>query len=77
MMGLGMGFGVFGIFLMLLFWGALIYLAVWLVKELFPGSSQSFGQHSERTKNAGEVLDERYARGEIDREQYLQMKRDI
>ncbi|MFU8773467.1 MAG: SHOCT domain-containing protein [Anaerolineales bacterium] len=76
-MGFGMGFGVFGLFMMLLFWGLLIFLAVWLVKALFDGRSQSFGASSEETKNPGKILDERYARGEIDREQYLQMKKDI
>jgi putative membrane protein len=77
MMGFGMGFGVFGVFLMLLFWGGLIFLAVWLVSVLFPGGSQSFGLLTGGTKKPGEILDERYARGEIDREQYLQMKKDI
>jgi putative membrane protein len=77
MMGFGMGFGVFGVFLMLLFWGGLIFLGVWLVRALFPGGSQSFGHPTGGTQKPGEILDERYARGEINREQYLQMKRDI
>ena len=33
MMGMGLGFGVFGLLFMLLFWGVLIALAVWIEKQ--------------------------------------------
>ena len=33
--GMGIGHGIFMLFFMLLFWGLLIFLAVWLVKALF------------------------------------------
>ena len=77
MMGFGMGFGIFGLLLMLLFWGALILLAVWLVRALFHGSDRSPTAPAGRIKSAREILDERYARGEITREQYEIMKQDI
>ncbi len=76
MMGFGMGFGIIGLFLMLLFWGGLILLAVWFAKALFQGKGAS-GQSSGRTNSAREILDQRYARGEITREQYDLMKQDI
>lgn len=74
MMGFGMGF--FGLLFMLLFWGGLILLAVWLAKALFQGN-QSAGSSSRPTNSAREILDQRYARGEITREQYELMKQDL
>jgi hypothetical protein len=38
--GMGMGFGVFGLVLMILFWGGLIVLGVWLVRVLFPSANR-------------------------------------
>jgi putative membrane protein len=72
-----MGFGVIGLLLMLLFWGGLVFLAIWLVKALFQGDSQWPAPPPEKTKTAREILDERYARGEITREQYELIQQDI
>ena len=48
--------------------------AVWFVRaKPLPGGQRSL----ERRSPALEVLEERYARGEINREEYLQKKRDI
>lgn len=64
-----MGFGLIGLVLMLLFWGGLIALAIWLVRALFSGSQQSPHIPEGRGMNAREILDQRYARGEIGPEQ--------
>ena len=79
MMGFGMGFGVFGLLFMLLFWIGLILLAVWLVRVVFSGISgnRSSTPPSKKGSNALEILAQRYARGEITREQYEIMKDDI
>lgn len=67
--GWGMGFGwVF----MLLFWGLAILGIAALVKWLWPSSV-----NGGRPKTALEILNERYARGEIDREEYERIKRDL
>lgn len=71
-----MGFGVVGLILMLVFWGTLILGAVWLVKSIFP-SVQKPGGGENQPIRAREILDQRYARGEITREQYLRMIEDI
>jgi len=78
MMGFGMGFGGIGLLVMLLFWGGLIFLAVWLVKTLFSSNSNN-RPTSDQGKNttALEILAQRYARGEITREQYELMKQDL
>jgi putative membrane protein len=68
MWGLGMGFG--GL-VMLAFWGALIVGIVLLVRSIGVGG----GSVSQGTPV--DVLKRRYAAGEITREQYEQMRKDL
>ena len=79
MTGLGiMGFGGLGIIFMVLFWGGLILGGVWLVKSLFnAGQNNQNGPAAPRQPSARELLDKRYARGEINRDQYETMKQDL
>ena len=64
--GWGMGFG--GIF-MILFWAVIVVGAVLLFRWM---ADQSKGG-----KTALQILQERYARGEMQREEYEQKKRDL
>lgn len=64
----GMGFG------MLLFWGLLIVAVVFLVRSTW-GPGACSGRNREKT--ALDLLKERYARGEIEREEFEQKKRDL
>ena len=68
---------IFGLFLLIFFWAGLIAFAIWLVKSLFAGSQRFSGTSQDRELNAGEILNQRYARGEITREQYELMKSDL
>ena len=68
MWGGGMGFG------MLLFWGLLIAAIVMLVR-CFSGSGLC--EKPDREKSALDLLKERYARGEIERDEFEQKKRDL
>ncbi len=77
MTGFGMGFGLIGLLFMLLFWGGLIALGVWLVKALFSGGQRTPNVPLAPDADPREILARRYARGEITREQYEQMKRDL
>jgi len=72
MMGFGLGMGGFGLIWMLLFWGALILLAVWLVSLLFPAAKKP-DQDDSNSHSAPEILKQRYARGELNQEEYQQM----
>lgn len=63
----GMGIG------MLLFWVLLIAAIV----LLFRSSSGFGGAGRSREKSALDLLKERYARSEIEREEFLQKKRDL
>ncbi len=77
MMGMGLGFGLFGLLVMLIFWVGLIGLAVWLVSALFPRNGPRSTFPADQAQGAHEILDRRYARGEITREQYELMKQDL
>jgi putative membrane protein len=74
MMGWGMGLGVL---FMVLFWGALIALAAWLIRALFPSAGQSPAPPTGRDLNARDILDRRLARGEITREEYDLMRETL
>jgi putative membrane protein len=54
---------------MILFWVLIALGIVALVKWLFSAGGSG--------KSALDILKERYAKGEIDREQYEQMRRDL
>jgi putative membrane protein len=67
-MGLGMVGG------MLLFWMVLIGLAVLLVRSLFQANQTN---KTNQTLSARQILEQRYARGEINQEQFQLMLKDI
>jgi putative membrane protein len=67
-----MGFGMMGG--MLVFWVIIIVLAVLLVKGLFNSNAT---QSRDNVSFAKQILDERYARGEITQDQYQTMVEDI
>ena len=68
---------IFGLLLMILFWGVLIILAVALVGAIFRNSNKSSILPLDHNFKVRETLDTRYARGEITREQYELMKNDL
>ncbi len=58
---------------MILFWG----LVIWGVAALVRSLSGSSGSDSSRADSALEVLKKRYARGEIDKKEYEEKKKDL
>ncbi|MBU0510986.1 MAG: SHOCT domain-containing protein [Chloroflexi bacterium] len=73
-----MGFSGIRLILMLLFWGALIVGGVWLVKTVFASSPQNHsGNIVLKQPSPHEIIDQRYARGEINREEYEKIKADL
>ena len=69
MMGFGMGFGMI---FMILFLGALIWLVVTLVNQ-----SQSHTNQNRIDEDAMEILKRRYAKGEISKKQYEEMRKEL
>ena len=71
-MPMGMGWWwVFGGFWMLIFWGGLIALIVWGITKL-TRRGDSVPKHDPL-----EIAKERYAKGEISREEFEQLKKDL
>jgi putative membrane protein len=58
-------------FMMMVFWGLLIVLVVWLVRTTRPFPGKDDGRDR---SNALAILEERFARGEIDREEFEQRR---
>jgi putative membrane protein len=79
---MGFGFGTFGLIVMLLFFGVIIALAVWVVGSLFPrGMSASQSRLISRADGSSdspsEVLKHRYASGEISKAEYEEMSQTL
>lgn len=63
------GYGPYGIFWMALFWIGVILLIGWVVRQ---GNTTSTARNS-----ALEVLEERFARGEIDGQEFESRRREL
>ncbi|HQZ85751.1 MAG TPA: hypothetical protein PLB21_09030 [Actinomycetota bacterium] len=64
----GMGWG--GMIGMILFWVVLIGLIIWAVSRLLPGRPMQDGASQSGREQPKDILDRRFARGEIDLETY-------
>ncbi|ANK82033.1 MAG: hypothetical protein TEF_15475 [Rhizobiales bacterium NRL2] len=68
---------IFGGIMMVLFWGGVIALIILLVRWLGSSHGQSFTGGNGQRSSARHILDERFARGEIDREEYEERRRAL
>ena len=75
MMG-GWGMGWFGMIFMLIFWVLVILGLVFLIRWLIQNTRKDAGTSNEGSK-ALDILKERYARGEIDKEEFEGKRRDL
>lgn len=66
--GYGMGHG-FGGFAMILFWVVIVFVGIWVAKSLSTGKSDNDSPEG--------ILKKRYAKGEITKDEYDRMKRDL
>lgn len=62
---------LFGWLWFVIFWGGIIALVIWIIKKLTKQGG------SERENPALDIAKQRYARGEISREEFEQIKRDL
>jgi putative membrane protein len=73
--GYGYGYGPIGMILWVVILIAIVVGVVWLIRSL---SARDDAHQVPPRRSAGlAVLEERYARGEINRDEYLQKKQDL
>ena len=73
------GFGLFGPLFMIVFWGLIIWAVIAFVRHN-GGRFGCCGGHGDEHNSSGKALDilkERYAKGEIKKEEYEQKKKDL
>ncbi len=69
----GMGWWI--VIWMVVFWGVIVALAVWGIKELTEHGRSEFGTSEKR--DPLDIAKQRYARGEICREEFEHIKKDL
>lgn len=78
--GYGTGFGLGWIF-MVIFWSLIIWGIVVLIQNFSRNSSDKYyddrNNVNEKKNSAINILDERYAKGEIDKVEYEEKKKDL
>ncbi len=76
MMGWGYGMGWLGMILMALFWVAIIVGIILLIRWIFV-STGTKGHGTTSEDSPLEILKRRYARGDINKEEFEQKKKDL
>lgn len=78
--GFHWGWVLFGGFMMLLFWGGLIALAIVIVRGFSGSGSRPAGSDavsSSEHQSPMQILEIRYSQGEIDREEFKAISSDL
>ena len=76
--GDGMGWWMlWGGLMMVFFWGAIIALAIWAVQSVGRGDDGHTQSGATPPRTPLEIAKERYARGEISREQFEEVRRTL
>ncbi len=64
--GYGMYYNPFGFLFMIAFWGAIIWLVVWLIRT-----------YAKPRESALEILKRRFAKGEITKKEFEKIRKDL
>jgi putative membrane protein len=65
-----------GLAFMVLFWGGIILLIVWAIRQISSPRREAGPPSGSQTRPL-DITRERYARGEITKEQYEQIRKDL
>ncbi len=71
--GFGWGFGMLG---MALFWLVFVAALVWVVRAVWDRTARN-GRPTRESESPLEILQRRYARGEIDRAEFEEKRKDL
>lgn len=74
--GYGTGFGFSWIF-MIIFWSLIIWGIIALIREFGHGRCCIHQDKDKKINSALDILNERYAKGEINKEEYEAKKKDL
>ena len=75
--GWSLGWGIFGMLMMVAFWGAIILLVVFAIRgSVFRGDQVAMTRPPQQDR-AMTILQERYARGEINRDDFEERRRAL
>jgi putative membrane protein len=78
MYGFGGGWGLLGLLAMCVFWVILILVIVLLVRAAAGGRHRHMRHwHDDSHTSALSILEERYAKGEISKEEFVEKKKDL
>jgi putative membrane protein len=66
---------IIGMAFMVLFWGGIIWLIIWGVRRM--AEPRAYGQATGGRPSPLDIARERYARGEVTKEQFEQLKKDL
>lgn len=75
MTGFGMGFG--SAIWMIIFWVIIISGGIWLLATIFPRVNTSPEDRPESDSDPLAILKQRYARGELSKEEFETIRRDL
>jgi putative membrane protein len=75
MTGFGMGFS--STIWMIIFWIIIIGGGIWLLATIFPRTSTSPEDRSESNSDPLAILKQRYARGELSKEEFETIRHDL
>ena len=75
--GGGWGWMAFGAAWMVFFWGGVIALVVWGISRLTDGRVRGGEKWGSESRPPLDIAKERYARGEITREQFQRLQQDL
>jgi putative membrane protein len=65
---------LYGAIMMVLFWGLIIWLAIWIIRGI---TRHEYHDRGPERRDPLDIAKERYAKGEISKEEFDRIKKDL